>query len=317
MTNIYPLIREAKVVSVKDPEELGRIQLKVYPELSQHPDKDLPWCFPSNAGLDGLDFSMPEEEKIISCIVWNRYWTEITYLPYAVSKPTEHLFKKWMDDQKSKIDDMADDPEEKSFLVQQLSDGFCVFHDKKNSAHGLLHPSGTYFLLDKDGTLFIKGMKEIHIHDKDDKFKFDVDMTSGDTSLETKGKINVKLEGENTLENKGKLTVKSDDALSVEAKGKITVESKDSIEVKSSGDVKVDSTGDVKIDSKGNAHIKGVSGCKVESPGEVTVKAAQCVVDAQIFNFKGTKSQGTVPPSGSGVFCAVPACICSGAPHVG
>ena len=41
------------------------------------------------------------------------------------------------------------------------------------------------------------------------------------------------------------------------------------------------------------------------------------VDDAQILNFKGTKSQGTVPPSGSGVLCAVPACICSGAPHVG
>ena len=285
MTIGYPLLREAKVISVQDPDELGRVQLKVYPELSEHPDNDLPWCFPFSGGESGKDFGLPEEGKTVTCIVWNRFWTEITFLPFVISPPKEHLFKKWIDDWKSKIEDLADDPEEKDLKVRQFSDGFSAFHDVKNSAHGVIHPSGTYAMVDKDGNIFIKGVKKLTLHDGDGNFNTEVDMSSGDVNLETKGKFNIKIDGETSIENKGKLTIKSND--------------------------------DFNIESKANINIKATQACKVESTSEVTVKAAQCVIDSQILNFKGTKSQGTVPPSGSGVLCGIPACICSGAPHVG
>jgi hypothetical protein len=35
-------LREAKVINTTDPEELGRIQLKVSPELAEIPDADCP-----------------------------------------------------------------------------------------------------------------------------------------------------------------------------------------------------------------------------------------------------------------------------------
>ena len=285
MNTVYPLFREAIVTSVEDPEELGRIQLRVLPELSEHEESDLPWCFPESTGVHGKDFGMPQVGQAVSCIVWTKLWCEITYLPMVIRKPKEHPFQDWMDNQRSLIDDMANDPEEKDLVVKQYSDDFSEYHDVGNSEHGFVHPSGTYVSIDKDGTAWMKGVKELHLHDGDENFEAVIDFTSGDITLTTKGKQEKTVEGDATQTYKGKWSVSV--------------------------------TGDASIESKGAVNIKATSSCKVEASSEVNIKAPQCVIDSQILNFKGTKSQGTVPPSGSGVLCAVPACICSGAPHVG
>ena len=285
MNTVYPLFREAIVTSVEDPEELGRIQLRVLPELSEHEESDLPWCFPESTGVHGKDFGMPQVGQAVSCIVWTKLWCEITYLPMVIRKPKEHPYQDWMDNQRSLIDDMANDPEEKDLVVKQYSDDFSEYHDVGNSEHGFVHPSGTYVSIDKDGTAWMKGVKELHLHDGDENFEAVIDFTSGDITLTTKGKQEKTVEGDATQTYKGKWSVSV--------------------------------TGDASIESKGAVNIKATSSCKVEASSEVNIKAPQCVIDSQILNFKGTKSQGTVPPSGSGVCCAIPACICSGAPHVG
>lgn len=282
---VYPLFREAIVTSVEDPEELGRIQLRVLPELSEHEESDLPWCFPESSGIHGKSFGLPQVGQAVSCIVWTKLWCEITYLPMVIRKPKEHPFQNWMDNQRSLIDDMANDPEEKNLVVEQYSDDFSQYHDVGNSEHGFVHPSGTYVSIDKDGTAWMKGVKELHLHDGDGNFEAVIDFTSGDITLTTKGKQEKTVEGDATQTYKGKWSVSV--------------------------------TGDASIESKGAVNIKATSSCKVEASSEVNIKAPQCVIDSQILNFKGTKSQGTVPPSGSGVLCAIPACICSGAPHVG
>lgn len=282
---VYPLFREAIITSVEDPEELGRIQLRVLPELSEHEESDLPWCFPESTGIHGKDFGMPQVGQAVSCIVWTKLWCEITYLPMVIRKPKEHPYQDWMDNQRSLIDDMANDPEEKDLVVKQYSDDFSEYHDAGNSEHGFVHPSGTYVTIDKDGTAFMKGVKELHVHDGDGNFEAVIDFTSGDVTLTTKGKQEKTVEGDATQTYKGKWSVSV--------------------------------TGDASIESKGAVNIKATSSCKVEASSEVNIKAPQCVIDSQILNFKGTKSQGTVPPSGSGVCCAIPACVCSGAPHVG
>ena len=282
---VYPLFREAIITSVEDPEELGRIQLRVLPELSEHEESDLPWCFPESTGIHGKDFGMPQVGQAVSCIVWTKLWCEITYLPMVIRKPKEHPYQDWMDNQRSLIDDMANDPEEKDLVVKQYSDDFSEYHDVGNSEHGFVHPSGTYVSIDKEGTAWMKGVKELHLHDGDENFEAVIDFTSGDVKLTTKGKQEKTVEGDATQTYKGKWSVSV--------------------------------TGDASIESKGAVNIKATSSCKVEASSEVNIKAPQCVIDSQILNFKGTKSQGTVPPSGSGVLCAVPACICSGAPHVG
>lgn len=301
MNTVYPLFREAIVTSVEDPEELGRVQLRVLPELSEHEESDLPWCFPESSGIHGKSFGLPQVGQAVSCIVWTKLWCEITYLPMVIRKPKEHPFQDWMDNQRSLIDDMANDPEEKDLVVEQYSDDFSQYHDVGNSEHGFVHPSGTYVSIDKDGTAWMKGVKELHLHDGDGNFEAVIDFTSGDIKLTSKGKQEKTIEGDvkETIKGKQEVEVDQDSELTVKGKWKVSV------------------TGDASIESKGAVNIKATSSCKVEATSEVNIKAPQCVIDSQILNFKGMKSQGTVPPSGSGVCCAVPTCICSGAPHVG
>lgn len=301
MNTVYPLFREAIVTSVEDPEELGRVQLRVLPELSEHEEADLPWCFPESSGIHGKSFGLPQVGQAVSCIVWTKLWCEITYLPMVIRKPKEHPFQNWMDNQRSLIDDMANDPEEKDLVVEQYSDDFSQYHDVGNSEHGFVHPSGTYVSIDKDGTAWMKGVKELHLHDGDGNFEAVVDFTSGDIKLTSKGKQEKTIEGDvkETIKGKQEVEVNQDSELTIKGKWKVSV------------------TGDASIESKGAVNIKATSSCKVEATSEVNIKAPQCVIDSQILNFKGMKSQGTVPPSGSGVCCAIPGCICSGAPHVG
>lgn len=301
MNTVYPLFREAIVTSVEDPEELGRVQLRVLPELSEHKEEDLPWCFPESAGIHGKSFGLPQVGQAVSCIVWTKLWCEITYLPMVIRKPKEHPYQDWINNQRSLIEDMANDPEEKDLVVEQYSDGFSEYHDVGNSEHGFVHPSGTYVSIDKDGTAWMKGVKELHLHDGDGNFEAVIDFTSGDIKLSSKGKQEKTIEGDvkETIKGKQEVEVDQDSELTVKGKWKVSV------------------TGDASIESKGAVNIKATSSCKVEATSEVNIKAPQCVIDSQILNFKGMKSQGTVPPSGSGVLCALPACICSGAPHVG
>ena len=219
----------------------------------------------------------------------------------VIRKPKEHPFQDWMDNQRSLIDDMANDPEEKDLVVEQYSDDFSQYHDVGNSEHGFVHPSGTYVSIDKDGTAWMKGVKELHLHDGDGNFEAVIDFTSGDIKLTSKGKQEKTIEGDvkETIKGKQEVEVDQDSELTVKGKWKVSV------------------TGDASIESKGAVNIKATSSCKVEATSEVNIKAPQCVIDSQILNFKGMKSQGTVPPSGSGVCCAILGCVCSGAPHVG
>ncbi|MGL5958629.1 MAG: hypothetical protein ACRCZZ_08595, partial [Phocaeicola sp.] len=182
--------------------------------------------------------------------------------------------------------------EEKHFVVKQYSDDYCEFHDVKNSEHGILHPSGSYVSMNKDGSVFIKGVKNFSIHDGDGNISLQIDFETGDIVLETKGSKTEKIEGDTETEYKGNWSISVGGDASIESKGNTTIESK----------------GDTKIKAKA---------CTVEGSSEVTVKAPQCIIDSQTLNFKGKMSQGTVPPSGSGVLCALPACLCTGSPHTG
>ncbi|MHC6202227.1 hypothetical protein ACYULU_03425 [Breznakiellaceae bacterium SP9] len=285
--NSYPLLREAKVISTTDPEKLGRIQLRVYPELAEiSPETDLPWCFPHTGGLHGKSFGVPLKDQLITCIVWSRYWNEITFLPFNITKPTEHLFDKWIEEQKPKIADMKEAPEEEHCVVEEYEDGFTIFHDTKNNQHGFLHPKETFVTINKDGDVYMQSIKKLTFHNKNSDLILEADSETGDITFKTKGKIDSIVDGDVTQSHK--------------ANWKMNI----------TGNTEIKTTGNTKIESVGTMGIKSTGPCTVES-------SAMVVVDAPTMNFKGMKSMGTVPPSGSGVFCAIPICVCSGLPHIG
>lgn len=309
--NSYPLIREGKIINTSDPEKLGRVQLRVYPELSEiNPESDLPWCFPFSGGIHGKSFGVPLVGQLVSCIIWSKYWNEICFLPFNITKPTEHLFGKWKDGQKPKITDMADDPEEEHFVVEEYEDGFTAFHDTKNSQHGFLHPKETFVTINKDGDIFMQSVKKLTFHNKDSDLMLEADSESGDVAFKTKGGLDSTIDKDVNLTYKAKETadVTGDAEFNYKANWKVTV----------TGNAEIKTTGNTKIESSGMMNIKSSGPCTVESSAMTTVKGSSMVtVDAPILNFKGNKSMGTVPPSGSGVLCAIPICPPCGIPHAG
>lgn len=308
--NSYPILREAKVINTTDSEKLGRVQLKVYPELSEIPDADCPWCFPWSGGIHGKSFGVPLKDQLVSCIVYNKYWNEIVFLPFNITNPTEHLFDKWKENQKSKIADMADVPEEEHFVVEEYEDGFTAFHDTKNNQHGFLHPKETYIMINKDGDIFMQSIKKLTFHNKDSDLILEADSETGDVAFKTKGSVDEAVDKDVTQTYKANQTteVTGDAKFDYKANWKVTV----------TGNTEIKTTGNTNIESSGTMGIKSSEPCTVESSAMTTVKgSSMVVVDAPILNFKGNKSMGTVLPSGSGVLCAVPICPACGIPHVG
>jgi hypothetical protein len=202
----FPILREARVIDTTDPEELGRIQVKIYPELAEIPDADCPWAFPASGGIHGKSFGLPLKDQIITCFCWSRFWNEFSFLPFNITKPTEHLFAEWEKNQKPKITDMKDDPEEEHFIVDEYEDGFTVFHDTKNSQHGFLHPTGTFIVINKDGSVWVKSVKKYTFHNDEDDLFFEADSESGDLILKTKGSIDRKVDGDVTEKVNGNVT---------------------------------------------------------------------------------------------------------------
>jgi hypothetical protein len=204
MSDAYPLFREAEVISTGDPKDLGRIQLRIFPELADVPEGDLPWCFPMASGPHDGDFSTPLEKQWVYCAVWNKYWSEISFLPWCMPDPQKPKFKDFKDKHISKVKDYQGTPDVQHTVGSILEDGFVEFHDTKASQHGILHPKGTYTLINKDGEIFIYSVKKMTFHNTDDTVIATVDSESGDIELRTKGGIKETIDKNTDRTVKGK-----------------------------------------------------------------------------------------------------------------
>jgi hypothetical protein len=338
----FPAWREAAVVNTTDLEKLGRIQLRVFPELSEIPSDDLPWCFPMNGGVHGKSFGVPLVGQLVYAVVFSKLFNEIVFLPFNITKPEEHIFDKWMENQRPEVKDMETDPEEEHLVVDQYEDDFMVFHDTKNNQHGYLHPTGTYLVINKDGSVWVQSVKKYIFHNKDSDLLLEADSDTGDVTFKTKGKVDETVDKDRTITIKGELTKTVDKDATETYKAKQTIEVAEDVsqtykgkqttevtgdvaltgkgnwKVTISGNTEIKTTGNTKIESTGKLDIKASAPVVVESSATATVKSSSIVtVDAQILDFKGIKSQGTVPPSGSGVLNGIPVCPFTGLPHVG
>jgi hypothetical protein len=194
--NSYPIIREAKIVNTTDPEKLGRIQLRVYPELSEiSPESDLPWCFPFTGGVHGKSFGVPLVNQLVSCIVWNRYWNEITFMPFNITKPTEHLFDDFIKNVRPLMKDVPVDPEEEHLIVDRHEDDFSEFHDTKNRQHGWVHPSGAHVTINNLGNIFLWLIKLLTVHNGDDTIILKVNSEDQSVCFYQKGKFESETDG--------------------------------------------------------------------------------------------------------------------------
>lgn len=99
-----------------------------------------------------------------------------------------------------------------------------------------------------------------------------------------------------------KVVIAGNSEVQISGDSKVTVDGNSEITV--SGDIKINVSGNASVEVSGNCDVKASGSCGIDSP-DVKITGASLTVN------------GTAAPTGSGPFCGIPACIFSGAPHVG
>ncbi len=166
----------AKVVSNKDPEEIGRVKLRVYGIYGDSiPDDDLPWALPdfSFIGSNLGSFIVPTVGTIVNAYFEN----DDFYLPKYTTKV---LQKNVLEDMSSNYND--DYPNTMVFFETENGDYFKI--NRKTFAMTFRHASGLIIKADKDGNILIDNTATDGSLDV--KIAGDVDLTSqGDVKVQT------------------------------------------------------------------------------------------------------------------------------------
>ena len=106
-----------------------------------------------------------------------------------------------------------------------------------------------------------------------------------------------------SIDSTGKITINGKAKLSVAVTGTVNIQSSGAMTVTSSGTLDMSSTGAMKVKSSGALDIESTGAASIK--GNLTIKGGSLT------------ATGTASPSGSGPFCGLPACLFTGAPHVG
>ncbi|MFA5759734.1 MAG: hypothetical protein WC942_10320, partial [Clostridia bacterium] len=89
-----------------------------------------------------------------------------------------------------------------------------------------------------------------------------------------------------------------------------------SVEIKSQKDLTLAISSNTKIETTGNTDLKTTGNTTIDTTGNTQIKSTGTVnIQGATVTMEGTTN--LVSPTGSGPFCALPACLFTGAPHVG
>lgn len=141
-----------KVINIQDVEQKGRVQVRIYPELVDVPDSDLPWATPL---IEQNIHHVPPLNSFVLVEV-SEDWTSFKYsliTPFARSTyPYEEI--------KGIIGGSHTYPEP---MAMKTEDGSVLFYDQSTQECGIVHSSGTKIILDKTGHVKIEGVTDIQL----------------------------------------------------------------------------------------------------------------------------------------------------------
>lgn len=197
------ILRVGKVIDNVDVDKKDQLKIRVYPELKDVLEDDLPWCYPysqNNSGSSNSSIShvIPDIGSFVRVRVLDEYWQEISY--EHIGYPIDGFF-----DYDGIINELHID-EIESFEYPQPNfkktmDGTIIFHDVKNGHIGLQHPSKTYAIIDKDGNVIVKAIKNVIIKNEDNSFNFEMNMN--DKSFKITGGSKAEIEVDEMIIGEG------------------------------------------------------------------------------------------------------------------
>lgn len=194
----YPISRTALVIDNVDENKLGKIQVRVLPELNGVIEEDLPWIIPYNQSDQGTSngvgkHDIPDIGAYIRVMIMDKYWQDIRYLHEGSNISGFYIYEEFED---VKIDEM-EDPEYPQPKFAKTKDGIIKFHNTENGETGLIHPTGSYVFMDKNGDVFVKTINQVKIKNDDESVLFHIDIENA--TIQAKADSIIFGDGEDSL----------------------------------------------------------------------------------------------------------------------
>ena len=158
--------RIALVEDNNDPEKLGRVKVRIYPEFESLDSNALPWAEPSvscdicvKGTSDVGGFNIPERNAFILVDI-DPLWQEFHYIGLTPNRERTDVRTNIINDLKGKVDLSASDPQ--PLFVQRTSDGVILYHCTDTGEIGIVSKNGLFAQYDKDGS-FVLGKKDFSL----------------------------------------------------------------------------------------------------------------------------------------------------------
>lgn len=140
----------AKVVDNNDPEKLGKIKIRIIPEMEDFDEDLLPWAGIYKHGLGTGNSTavheVPENNTFVRVVVED--WPFFKIIRYISDDFIEG--KSQYDQFGVNISELSEQSyPQPSF--KKYSDGTIVFHNSQTGEHGSYFPNGSYFFIDSEG----------------------------------------------------------------------------------------------------------------------------------------------------------------------
>lgn len=140
------MVRTGKVINNIDPDEKGKVQVRIFPELLDVSDNHLPWASPN---IRTNIHSIPKEGSFIFVEI-NEDWTDFSYNQQSPYVSAMYPYEKI----KENVDSASNSgshkyPQPTALLME---DGSTYFHNEETGECGLIHSSGVHIILKDDGS---------------------------------------------------------------------------------------------------------------------------------------------------------------------
>ena len=202
----------AIAVSIDDEDKQGKVRIRILPEQEKLDEDLLPWAMPFILHLseNTLQNDLPEEGSTIRVLV-DKTWKRFYYLGnryfnglYDFSKVTDAL-------DSASVENV--DKEYKNLHFMLYADGTLTFHNDSDGSHGIIQSTGSFAVLNADGSIYASSEKDIDIKGKgkvsmlfeediDIKGKSKISMLFGD-DISFKGEKTNKIEIGNAIDTLG------------------------------------------------------------------------------------------------------------------
>jgi len=161
-------IYEARVVSLDDRDEEGKIQVRVLPQFKDVDESLLPWASPLiGTGMNPSEFSFlpPEKNSLVWVIFTDDFWKSPYWIPgYFITGFFDYSkVKNFLDN----VPDLSD-TEYPNIRFELLPKGNIRFYNASNGEMGTIHNSGAYTIFDSDGNVIVKTSGEIRLNGSND-----------------------------------------------------------------------------------------------------------------------------------------------------